>query len=103
MGYTFKLGEEKEVGVELSSTDGTPFSTAGTYKYIDKDGNELTSGPAQVDGKKVFTLLKPTQAGTYHKVIFVCSNTPLDDQGQPDQSKNVETIMPSVPITVFPY
>ncbi len=107
MGYDFKLGEEKEVGVTVESIDGTEFSTTATYKYVDKYSNEFKSGNAEVESvsatrKKVFTLLKPTETGTYQYVHFTCINTPLDDQGQPDPAKNAETIKASTRITVDP-
>ena len=103
MGKVFKVGEQKEVGVEISSTDGTNFSVTATYKYLDKNHNELASGTAEVDGKKVFVLLTPSQAGSNQQVVFTCTLTPLGEDGQPDPSKNSEVIMPSVLITVTQY
>lgn len=102
MGYVFTVGEEKEVGVELSSSDGTNFSVTATYEHKNSSGQVLASGTAQVDGKKVFVLLKPTVAGNYQQVVFTCTLTPLDAYGQPDPSKNVEKVKPAVSVIVNP-
>ncbi|AVX31786.1 hypothetical protein CTH_2243 [Carboxydocella thermautotrophica] len=99
MGRVIQVGEEREIGIELFSTDGTNFMVTATYEYKDPAGNILASGPAQVDGHKVFVLLKPTVSNR-NPVVFTCTITPLDQQGQPDPNKNQEKLIVPVPVIV---
>jgi len=99
MGRVIQIGEEREVGVEITSADGSNFSITATYEYKDAAGNVLASGPAQVDGHKVFVLLKPTVSNR-SPVVFTCTITPLDQQGQPDPGKNTEKLIIPVPVIV---
>lgn len=46
--------EQGQVGIVLASTDGINFSVSATYAYLDKTGQVLGSGIAEVDDKKVF-------------------------------------------------
>lgn len=98
---TFTLGEEKEVGVEITSTDGTAFLvTAATYVY--KDGSTvLASGGAIVEDTKVFILLEPETASYTQKVVFTVTLQPLDGNGNPDLTKNQETVKATVALTVI--
>ncbi len=98
---TFILGEEKEVGVEIAATDGTPFMVAmASYEY--KDGTTvLASGGATVDGNRVFILLKPETAGFTQQVTFTVTLQPVDENGQPDVSKNREIKKATVAVTVI--
>ncbi|SFH39271.1 hypothetical protein SAMN05660649_05031 [Desulfotomaculum arcticum] len=98
---TFVLGEEKEVGIEVESTDGTPFVVAqATYEY--KDGDTVFNlGGATVDGNRVFMLLKPETAGFTQKVVFTVTLQPVDGNGQIDTTKNKETKKASLAISVF--
>lgn len=98
---TFTLGEKKEVGVEISSTDGTAFLvTAATYVY--KDGyTVLASGGATVEDTKVFILLEPETASYTQKVVFTMTLQPLDGNGNPDLTRNQETIKASVGLSVI--
>ena len=98
MGRVIKIGEEREVGIEITSADGTNFMVTATYEYKDPAGNIVASGPAQVDGHKVFVLLKPTVSNR-SPVVFTCTVTPLDQQGQADPSKNVEKLI--IPVLVI--
>jgi hypothetical protein len=98
----FILGEQKEVGVELSTTDGTDFGIeSAPYVYKDSAGTVLGSGEATIDGKKVYVLLAPTVAGYSHKVIFTITTQPLDANGQPEINRNKEVIKATVIIDVL--
>lgn len=99
MGRVIRVGEEREVGIEITSADGSNFSVTATYEYRDLNGNILASGPAQVDGHKVFVLLKPTVSNR-SPVVFKVQVTPLNNDGQPDLSKNTEILLISVPVIV---
>lgn len=97
----FILGEEKEVGVELSATDGTNFEIASaSYVYKDAAGAVLGSGEAMIDGTKVYVLLAPSVAGYSHKVIFTITTQPLDANDQPDINRNTEIIKAAVIVNV---
>ena len=92
----FKLGESKEVGIELVANDGNEFTiTNASYKYEDVAGNVLQSGEATIDEHKVFILLTPTETGFSQNVIFTVTATPTD------VIKNEETIMATVVVNVM--
>lgn len=96
------LGESKEVAIELEATDGTNFLIeSASYVYKQADGTLLASGGASVEGKRVFILLTPTEAGYSQKVTFTITTQPLDQYNQPDPTKNDETIKPSVVVNVL--
>jgi UDP-2,3-diacylglucosamine pyrophosphatase LpxH len=98
---SFTLGESKEVGIEFSSTDGTNFEVASaTYTYKGSDGTTYSSGGVTVDGKKVFVLLTPEVAGYSQVVKFTVSLQPLNNEGLPDLTKNVEVIKALVVVNV---
>jgi len=94
----FKLGEQKDVGLNVSSKDGSNFSFESvTYEYKDRTGTVISEGEAQFDNnfKKTFVLLSPTTGGN---VEFKMKMRPLLANGEIDSSKNIETIIESIPI-----
>lgn len=97
MGKTFRVGEEKEIGVEITSKDESSFGISqATYEYRDSEGNVLDQGDASVDGHYVYVLLKPTGEGYSHSIEFSFKTTPLDSNGNPDLSKNSEVHKPLI-------
>lgn len=95
----FKLGDNKEVGIQISSNDGTSFSVTATYKYISRSNQVISSGTARIESSKVFALVEP-QLGMGQKVVFTCVVTPLKADGTVDVSKNVQTIVGEVTVNV---
>ncbi|MTI85322.1 MAG: hypothetical protein FH756_15835 [Firmicutes bacterium] len=92
----FKLGESKEVGIELVANDGNEFTiTKASYKYEDVAGNVLESGEATIDDHKVFILLTPKETGFSQNVTFTITATPAE------VIKNEETIMVTVIVNVM--
>jgi hypothetical protein len=97
MGKTFRVGEEKEIGVEITSKDDSSFGISqAIYEYRDSEGNVLAQGDASVDGHYVYVLLKPTVEGYSHSIEFSFRSTPLDSNGNPDLSKNSEVHKPLI-------
>lgn len=94
-----QIGEEREIGFEITSSDGSNFAIDASFEYKGPDENVLDSGFAQVYGNKVFTLLKPIVSNR-NPVVFTCVITPLDTQGKPDITKNKEKLIIKIPVFV---
>lgn len=96
MAKVLRIGEEREVGVEVSNDDGSNFCISdASYKYKDSDDSILAEGEAVVDGQTVSALLKPLQEGYSQRVEFKFSIIPLDENGNTDR-KNIQVFEPVI-------
>ena len=100
MSRAYRVGEKKDCGVVVSSTDGSSFSiTNATFVY--KIGATVISqGTALIDALKVYTPLAPTQVAAHSVVTFSITCQPLTSNGQPDTSKTTEIVMYDVVVKV---
>ena len=100
--YSFTLGESKEVGVLVSSSDGSNFSISGSFSHKDQYGTIFSTGDVTIDGYKIYTLITPSLPSSGQFVEFILNIIPLDQNGVPDPNKNMEKIIPIVYIDVYP-
>jgi hypothetical protein len=90
MAYNFRVGEEKEVGVQVSAKDSSAFTLSGTWTF------QGQSGTCNVDQDKVFFLCKPLSPGSNQKAELRVEVIPTDTR------KLKEILKPQLTINVTP-
>lgn len=90
-----KLGEQKEVGIEVKALNGGTFTiTSATYVFKKADDTVLASGNATINDNNVFVLINATDKGSSQQVEFTVTITPSNI------GKSVEVHKQVIEITV---